>query len=738
MNMMTTPRSARPEDDEIDLARLWAVIMEGKWLIAAVTGAFALVGVAIAVLSTPIYRADALLQVEQKDSGMSSLLEMTSMFPQDSSADAEVQIIKSRMVLGGAVDQLGLQNMATAHYFPVIGRFVARHHVGAPAAKPFFSSYAWGGEVIHLGHLQVPAYLLDTPMTLTALAGNQYQLSLDGTPLLSGTVGQTATGQGISINVTDLQARPGTRFDIQKKNRLQAITDLSSQLSVAEQGQKTGILHASMMGADQSEIQAALNAVSTHYLLQNVKRNAAQAQNSLVFLKKQLPKIKSKLDASEEKLNDYRLQTKSLDLGLETEGILKQSVELENQLNELKFKEADISRLYTKSHPAYIALKQQIATLEQDKAKLTGQIKALPKTQQEMLRLKRDVEVNQQIYLTLLNKVQELNVLKAGTVGNVRILDNAAVNPKPVKPKKALIIVLATLLGAMLGTLWVLVRGFMRKGIESPEELEEMGVSVYATIPQSDTQSKLEEKIKRQFKRGKKQEERPLLAQENPADLAIEAMRGLRTSLHFAMMEAANNVLMISGPSPSVGKSFVSANLAAVSAMTGQKVLVVDADMRRGYMHALFNQHNERGLSELLSGQCQRQEAILPTGITHLDVLPRGMVPPNPSELLMHPNFKALLEWAQQHYDLILVDTPPILAVTDPAIVGRLAGTTLLVARFGQNPAKEVDVTLRRFEQNGIDVKGVILNGMVRKASQGYGYGAYGYNYDYKSHSDAT
>lgn len=111
----------------------------------------------------------------------------------------------------------------------------------------------------------------------------------------------------------------------------------------------------------------------------------------------------------------------------------------------------------------------------------------------------------------------------------------------------------------------------------------------------------------------------------------------------------------------------------------------------------------------------------------------RGQVPPNPSELLMHPRFKELMEWASELYDLVIVDTPPVLAVTDPSIVGALAGTTLMVARFGMNTVKEIDVARNRFEQSGIEVKGVILNATEKKALSYYGYGYY--NYSYKSES---
>ncbi|MCV5975857.1 polysaccharide biosynthesis tyrosine autokinase, partial [Escherichia coli] len=131
----------------------------------------------------------------------------------------------------------------------------------------------------------------------------------------------------------------------------------------------------------------------------------------------------------------------------------------------------------------------------------------------------------------------------------------------------------------------------------------------------------------------------------------------------------------------------------------------------------------EQGLSDLLSGKIDRATAIKPSQVENLDVVTRGQVPPNPSELLMHPRFVEFVEQVSKEYDLVIIDTPPVLAVTDPSIVGALAGTTLMVARFDQTTLKEIEVAQGRFEQSGVEVKGVILNAVEKKASNSYGYG---------------
>ncbi|MBO1519710.1 polysaccharide biosynthesis tyrosine autokinase [Oceanisphaera pacifica] len=723
--------TSQTQEDEIDLGRLLGLLLEGKWIIIAITFVAAVLGVSYALLATPEYKANALLQVEEKSGGMAALGDMGEMFSQSSNAEAEINIISSRHILGAAIDEVKRDIQVAPKRFPIVGGFVARRHSEPQVADAsLFTSYAWGGEQINVSQFNVPNSLLDKGLTLRTTEQGFELLDEDEEVLVEGEPNQLANNNGITILVTDLQARPNTEFTITKVSTLRAINSLNSALSVSEKGKASGILELALTGTDQKDIANTLNAVAQQYLLQNVRRQSAEAEKSLEFLSQQQPELKAKLDQAEERLNQYRQQNKSVDLGLETQSVLTRLVDLEKQLNELSFKESELSRLYTRSHPSYQALLEKKQSLLRDKNELSDKVENLPNTQQEILRLTRDMEVSQEIYIQLLNKVQELNIVKAGTVGNVRIIDDAVTALAPVKPKKPLIAILATLLGGMLGVGIVLLRGLLNRGVENPEDFEQVGINVYASVPLSVAHEK---KMLSFRKRKAKQQSDMLLADYNPTDLAIESLRALRTSLHFAMLEASNNIIAIGGPSPSVGKSFISANLAAICAQSGQKVLVIDADLRKGYMHTIFEQTVDSGLSSLLSGKNTLPEVIKPTQVGNLHFMARGQVPPNPSELLMHSNFKQLLDKVSQDYDLVIVDTPPILAVTDPVIVSAQAGTTLMVSRFAKNPLKEVEVAQRRYEQNGITVKGIVFNAVERKASS-YGYGNYGYyNYEYKS-----
>lgn len=710
-------KSVDRDRDEIDLGRLLGELIDHRKLIVSVTALFTLFALVYALFATPIYQADALVQVEQKQ-GNAILSNLSQMIPgsQPSSAP-EITLLQSRMILGKTVSDLNLQAKAEQKYFPIFGKGWSRLIGDKPAN-------------ISITRLYLASDDGETPeLTLIVKNNSQYTLTYNDKEL-DGQVGKLLDSDGISLNVASIDAEPGTVFSITYVSKLKAITDLQNSFTVIDEGKDTGMLTLSLIGEDPELIEKIVDSISNNYLAQNISRQAAQDAKSLDFLNLQLPQVRRDLDLAEDKLNQYRRQKDSVDLSLEAKSVLEQIVNVDNQLNELTFRESEISQLYTKEHPTYKALMEKRKTLQDEKSKLNERVSSMPKTQQEILRLSRDVDSGQAVYMQLLNRQQELNIAKSSAIGNVRIIDTAVTDTKPVKPKKIIVVLIGVILGCVVSVGLVLLRVFLRQGIESPEQLEEKGINVYASIPVSETFVKKAAQ-RRGWRKKPQSEIQGFLAVDNPADLAIESIRGLRTSLHFAMMEARNNVLMISGASPNAGKTFVSTNLAAVIAQTGKKVLLVDTDVRKGYTHKLFNVSNDNGLSDYLSGKIEITKAIQTIQPIGFDFISRGVVPPNPTELLMHRRFGELINWASQNYDIIVLDTPPILAVTDAAIIGHYAGTTLLVARFEQNTAKEIEVSFKRFEQSGVIVKGCILNGVVKKASSYYSYGYSNYGYSY-------
>lgn len=742
--MQQTPAVTVQEDDngEIDLLGLFGTLIDHKWLIAAVTGAFMVTGAAYAVLATPVYQANALLQVEAKKNDLLGFSDIGGMLGKESPSATEIELIQSRYVIGKTVDNLKLDIVVQPMYFPVVGEFLARRFQKAnpgAIAEPLLGldGFAWGGESLKIFKLDLPDGQLGKKLTLTVGENAHYTLvDEDDQVLAAGEAGQPFEQNGVAFRIEELRAKPGTRFRVIRNARLTSILDYQENLDVVERGKESGMIGLALESTEPDQAIKILNQIAAIYVRQNVERTSAEAAQSLAFLKEQLPEVKKDLEKAGKALNEYQTRSKSVDITLETKAILDQIVGLDTSISELKLQQAEMDRKFTRQHPAYRALLTQIGELTSKQQSLASRVESLPSTQQELLSLTRDVEVGTAIYTQLLNKSQELDVMRAGTVGNVRLIDTADVNFfKPIKPKKILIVLIATLLGGFLAVTLVLLRKALNRGLESPEAIEQLGLPVYASIPYSTLQKVEEDKITRG--RGRADAGSSLLAISHPTDLAVEALRSLRTSLHFAMLEAPNNRIMISGPSPEVGKTFVSVNLAAVIAQTGQRVLLIDVDMRRGYLHKVLGVPAKDGLSDILSNQCTLESAIHKTGVENLDIISRGQIPPNPSELLMHRNLTELLAQVSERYDLVILDTPPLLAVTDAAIVGRQSGTNLIVTRYGLNPAKEIEHTMRRFAQNGIVLRGAIFNGVEKKASAKYGYGNYGY-YQYEYQADRS
>ncbi|WP_318840364.1 polysaccharide biosynthesis tyrosine autokinase [Providencia sp. PROV083] len=692
---MNTTKNSSPASDEIDLLALFKVLKSSYLKIGFFTLFFILLAAAYSFLATPIYQANATLQYD-KASQVSLVDKMSEMMPLSNSngqVDSEIEVIKSRMVLGKTVTNLNLDTQI------------------APAG---FFDKLWGDKTDAVVALYlVPEDFIGKPATLTYLGDNKYSLNIEG-QVLEGTVGILLKQDDISLLVSSLVAEVGQEFTLVKNARYSTIENLRNTLTIAEVGKGTGIINMAIKGADKTENVQILNSIIQNYVDQNTERKKEVTNNTLLFLDEYLPKIKTKLDNYENQLNTFRKKNESIDLSLEAKSALDSALQVEEKLNELTFKEVEIQQLYTRNHPAYQSLLDKRQQLLREKEKISKAIQKLPNTQQQIVRLTRDVESEQAIYNQLVAKQQELSVLNSGITADVRIIDSAESQPNAVAPKKALILVLAAILGFIVGCAYVIAREFFNNKIKGTEDIDALGINVYATIPFSTHEKKL-------IAEGNKHP----LALENPADTAVEAIRSLRTSVYFSVMNQGNNLVMVTSASPGVGKSFVTSNMAVVLANAGKKVLLIDTDLRKGRIHKAFGLSNKLGLSDYLSQSDTSQPNIHNSVIENLDVICRGKNVTHSSELLMSERFKRLLDTVKGQYDIVVIDTAPILAITDSAIIGKYVGTSLLIAYYGVNTVKDIELSLKRFKQNDIEITGVILNGIDAKSDD------YNYVYEY-------
>ena len=713
------------DDDTINLAAYLDMLFDNRWLITMIALAVTLLGTAYAFVARPVYEANILVQVEDSASSSKNILgDMASMFDLKTAATAEMEILRSRFVVSRVVNDTHLYITVQPKYLPVIGGWIASRNKGlSHPGLAGFNGYVFGSEQARVSLFNVGEQLEGDRFVLTVTDKDQYRLHLaDGEEVLIGRVGEIAKklhGEAnVELLVDSLSGEPGAQFYLTRAPLLQAVEKLQTALTIAEKGKQSGIIGVSMEGNDPQKTAAILNAIGSEYIRQNVDRKSEEAQKSLAFLDKQLPEMKANLEQAEVKYNTLRNSRGTVDLGEEAKSVLLQSVQTQSKLVELKQKRDELLTRFQPANPLVEAVNQQINTLNAEIASVNARIKQMPSVEQDVLRLIRDVKVSTELYTSLLNTSQQLRLIKASKVGNARLLDIAEKPLKPVRPKRAIIVAIALLVGLFLGVIGAFIRKNLFGGVDEPHEIEQMlGLTVSAAIPHSDKQKLLLTEMQGNSNT------LSLLATAHPQDMSIESLRSFRTSLQFSMLGAKNNIVMISGPTPGVGKSFVSANFAAVLASTGKKILLVDADMRKGYLQRYFGLKRPNGLSELISSK------LALDAVTHRDVVPNvdfistGVMPPNPAELLAHPHFKNFLLAASALYDIVLIDTAPVLAVSDALVVAPFVGTVFSVVRGGISTIGEIEETVKRFKLGGTPVAGIVFNDLKQRIGR-YGYGS--------------
>lgn len=728
---------AAPEEQGAGLADYLATLADSKWLILFIALLTSLYGAWQAFTQPAVYRAGALVQVEARTPPVGALREAYSMVEVYPALDAEVYTLRSREVAGRVVDALDLTLSAEPVYYPRIGEAVARRHQPkTDLAEPWFglTQYAWGGEDISVQHLDVPSSYVGRPFTLKAGQPGHYTLlGPDGRVLLTGQVGQPVTAdlggqQNLTLQVGELRARPGTLFTVRRNSRQAAVESLRGSLQIQQDPNArgySGMLTIALTWSDPVAAAAIVNQVADIYVKLSAERKSLQADRSLAFLEQQLPVIKEQMEAAEQALDNYRRQQGMLDLGRQNDQTLNRILSLEEQVFKLQLDRKELAEKYTANYPGIRELDGQLEFMNKElKAMYAKNFKTLPESNKTAERLAKDVAFTSSLYRAVVDSAQGLRIAKAGTVGNVRVLDYAAPNWSLVSKDRRQIVLTWLMIGLFVGVALAFLRRLLFSGgVEDPDVLErKLGLPVYATIVHSPRQRKLMKRLGK----GKS----ALLAEHLPQDASIESLRSLRTTLHFALLESGGNSILITGPSPGVGKSFVTANLAAVLASSGKRVLVIDADLRKGLLHRYLGMNRKPGLTDYIDGAVAWEEAVRDTSIPGLNFLATGTIPPNPSELLMHERFAAVLEQGSETYDYVLIDSAPVLAVTDAAIAGRLADAVLMVIRSGGHPLRQIEHSVKRLQQAGVNLRGLMLND-VEVPKRGYGYGKY-YRYKYR------
>jgi len=716
-----------PARKEPELSGYFDILWDGRWLILGIAFVAVLIGTAYALLAKPVYEASMLIHVEEESERkpQNIISDLDSMFDVKASASAEMELLQSRMVVARAIDDLRLYISAQPKRFPLIGDWLAKRSEELSTPGLFgYGGFAWGAEKIGVSTFNVPMAMQNEPFTLIAEEGGAYRLIQEEHDIdLRARVGENAIFElpagTVEIRVEELEANPGTHFELVRSSRLAMIQSIQNALHVGELGaRQSGVLEVTLRGGDPALVHAVLTGIGKEYIAQNSARKSEEAEKSLNYVNKQLPELKKRLEQAEARYNAYRNEHGTIDLGEESKLTLQQSSQAKLMKMELQQKRMELLARYTEEHPAVQGINSQLREINSQIAAMDKHIKTLPNIEQNLLRLRRDVDVNTELYTALLNTQQQLRLASVGRVSNVRLVDPPMRPERPVKPNRPVIVALALLMGLFLGVVIAFLRKSFAAGIDTPEHLEEVaGVPVYATIPHSRRQRELYQQV------NAKHQKVPLLANVSSSDVAVESLRNFRTALQHALPTFKNNVVLISGATPGMGKSFVSANLAAIMAASGKRVLLIDGDLRNGLLHLYFGFGRHDGLSDAIAGARRLDQVIHRGVIENMDFITTGTLPQHPAELLLRPNFGAFIQELSAQYDMVLIDAPPILAVADTMIIGAHAGGIYLMTRAGVTTPAEVQESIKRLRQAGLEANGVLLNDLKpRPGRYGYGY----------------
>ncbi len=713
---------------ETHLASYLDTLIEYRWMIISIALTVTLLGTLYAFIARPVYEASLMVQVEEKGQRepKNILGEAGSIIDYKTPAAAEVELLRSRLVIAAAIDKLKLYIDARPERFPMVGGVIAAS--GMSELLPWLrglGGYAWGKETIDVAQFEVPEALENRRFELRSLDSGRYLLTeADSGIWVEGKVGEplsesTAFGT-LNLVVNRLEAPTGTRFSLVRSSRLAAIEGVQKAMDVQEVGKQSGVVSATLKGSSADGVYRLLNEIGREYIAQDSARRTEEADKSLAYLEKRLPELKRQLEQSEARYNQFRNQNGTVDIGEEGRINLQRSASARTRKMELEQKRTELLARYMPAHPAVQALDDQLREVNRELRDTTVQLKQLPVLEQEMVRLAREVKVNSELYTALVTSAQQLQLITVGKTSNVRLVDAPEKPDLPVTPNRPRIIAVAIFAGIFLGVLFAFLRRALQTAIDDPEQVERLfGLPVYASIPHSKMQQTL-------VSNGRDPTRLPLLARIASMDIAVEGLRNFRTALQFCLSRSENKVVLITGPTEGMGKSFVSVNLASIMAASGKRVLLIDGDLRDGQLHRYFHSERAGGLSDILAGAAPA-DVLRASVLENLDFISTGTLPSNPAELLMRPALAALLAELAPQYDVVLIDAAPLLAVADSLIIGEHAGAIFLATRSGVTRPGEIAEALKRLERAGLAAKGVLFNDMVPRPGR-YGYGnRYGY-----------
>ncbi len=729
-------------------------IVIARWPVALAGFLVVFLGVAVfTYTTTPIYQAFSTLQVgTEKNALKGSPLDQSAMWA--SPIDTELQIILSRSIAEGAARRLHLDWQITKKS---------------------------NGLVVKIAQFSTERE--NVPYRIELTGEDSFKVvDADNTELGSGKSGIPMKGKGISLLLADIHGKPGDSFVLSALPLSRLAGRILGKTKAIQVGQNTNILKVSYLDPDPKLAADVVNAIAQVYIDMSVAMRSEEASKSVEFIDQQLKSIQEDLDKAEKKVQAFKASSGVVSLDAESMKVFNKITDADKQLTQLDLekKQLDFARkslkesidsgknyipsdpvgapaaakladleaqkkallvAYTVDHPQVKAVQDQIDGIKRNLlsvyestlknlakqgsnmtpflAGYEGQLRKLPEKERELAALMRQTKVTSDLYTFLLQKHQELRVTKAATVSNINVIDPAVVPLTPIKPNKQKNLMIGLILGLLFGTGLAIFLEYLDDTIHDIEEAKRMlEIPLLAVIPHIAPAAGMTDK--------KATSHYPAMLIDSKSSIS-EAFRTLRTNIHFSALNKKRQLLMVTSSFPGEGKTTIVGNMAVAFSQVGMRVMLVDCDMRRPSLHTLFGHRQTPGLSELIAGDKELGALIQSTEIAGLDIISAGTIPPNPAEMLGSDEMRTIVETLRESYDLVILDAPPVLSVTDAPVLSTCADLVLLVIEAGRVPIKAARHMLELLNQVGAPIAGMILNDKKQRTTLHYKY--YGESY---------
>lgn len=765
MTNSTSPTTtSKASEEDFNPLYLFGLLLNGWKTILGCALLSLIIGITYSRYSyKPIYQTDALVKISDSK-GVSALGNNISELMESgvSPVEDERMLIKSRLVLEPVVQKLHLDIELSNPELGFLDRMASPQQPTPTSDEAGVSLDTKNGS-IEVNNFEVPKSYLNKPFTLTSTPEG-FNLKLSSMPelmSLDGKLGEVSTFKlpegPLVIRVNKLPTN-GQQIAIKKLSMPAATKALNNSLLIQQQEKGTSYLQLVLTGPNQQQITRILDSIVDEYAYRNQALSTKETTTTLEFMESQIPELKKNLEESEEAFNRFREQYGTIDVSKEADILLSEKSRIEGQFSELNLKKAELLTYYTAEHPLVIQINDQIQEINARRNEITQMVAEMPVIQREFLKLSQDLDINREIYLTMLKNYQQLKIARAGQIGEVRVIDTPINTFDQTASQGPRVWAVSFLLGMSIGAFIILIRSLMYRTIKQADALEsKTGVPVIATIPRSKKINQL-------------QKSKPLgdslLSVVDHNSVSYESIKSLRTSLLLyppAVSKIKNDnkdrarIIVIAGESPDVGKSFVSANLAESFGQLGKRVLVIDGDMRLGEQHHTFIIDDHTGLADYLSQSIANTRLVTEdtlhrhksnseitvsaedlatyvhrTGFDNIDLMPRGKKPSNPTSLLSSAHYEQLIIKLSDYYDYILIDTPPILAASDAILMAQFADQVIMVSRYNQTLEGQFINAINQLNKAQVKVSGIVINDMTSSIMSKYSDG-YNYTYDHGS-----